>query len=165
MEMNVWLSRAGGIVTLSHLLVGRPQGLAGKGYRQTSHNLMQRYLKERGASTFGACTIVPEFFRVSRISHRRMGWSAPPPTAFLFGWARKATLQERQLQLMHDLLKLDKSALFLNYHSKRGYGNHRRIDVWWRGRDRNAQLMLTHIIRSNEAWENAEIRLLRLLEN
>jgi hypothetical protein len=54
MEMNVWLSRAGGIVTLSHLLVGRPQGLAGKGYRQTSHNLMQRYLKERGASTFGA---------------------------------------------------------------------------------------------------------------
>ena len=71
------------------------------------------------------------------------------------------------MQLMHDLLKLEKSVLFLNYHSKRGYGNHRRIDVWWRGRDRNAQLMLmlAHIIRSNEAWENAQIRLLRLLEN
>ena len=33
--------------------------------------------------------------------------------------------------------------------------------------DHNAQLMLmiAHIIRSNKAWENAEIRLLRLLEN
>jgi len=167
MEIAVWLSRAGGIVTLSHLLVGRPQDLAGKGYRQTSHNRMQRYLKERGASAFGACTIVPEFFQGVTDMAQAHGLISTAANTVLLGWARKARIQERQLQLMHDLLKLDKSVLFLNYHSKRGFGNHRRIDVWWRGRDRNAQLMLmlAHIIGSNEAWENAEIRLLRLLEN
>lgn len=167
MEMAVWLSRAGGIVTLSHLLVGELQDIAGKGYRKTSRNHMQRYLNDQGASAFGACTIVPNFFQGVTDIAQAHGLFSTAANTVLLGWARKATFQERQLQLMHDLLKLEKSVLFLNYHSKRGYGNHRRIDVWWRGRDSNAQLMLmlAHIIRSNEAWENAEIRLLRLLEN
>ena len=42
-----------------------------------------------------------------------------------------------------------------------------RIDVWWRGRDTNAELMLllAHIIRNHRSWERARIRLIRLVDN
>ncbi len=167
MEMAVWLSRAGGIVTLSHLIVGNPKNLAEKGYQQTSHNRMRRYFKEQGAPVFGVCTIVPEFFQGITDMAQVHGLASTTANTVLLGWARKADVQERQLRLMHDLLKLGKSVLFLNYNSRRGYGNQRRIDVWWRGRGGNAQLMLmlAHIISGNKAWDNAEIRLLRLVEN
>jgi hypothetical protein len=151
---------------LSHLLVGSPEDLAGKGYRKTSHHHMQRYIKDRGASAFGACTIVPDFFQGVTDIAQAHGLVSTAANTVLLGWAGRAPLQERQLRLMRYLLKLQKSVLFLHFNSKCGFGDHRRIDIWWRGRDRNAQLMLmlAHILCSNKDWENAEIRLLRLLE-
>jgi amino acid transporter len=167
MKMAVWLSQAGGIVTLSHLLVGDPQDIAGKGYRQTSHNRIQGYLKERGASAFGASIVVADFYQGVMDIAQAHGLVSTTANTVMLGWAGQASLQERQLRLMYNLLKLEKSVLFLKYDSHRGYGNRRQIDVWWRGRDRNAQLMLmiAHIIGSNKAWDVAEIRLIRLLES
>ena len=41
------------------------------------------------------------------------------------------------------------------------------IDIWWRGRDRNAELMLVlaHIIGQSPSWERAKIRVIRMLES
>lgn len=41
------------------------------------------------------------------------------------------------------------------------------IDVWWRGRSRNADLMLllAHIITRHPDWKGAKIRLLRVIRN
>lgn len=167
MEMAVWLSRGGGIVTLSHLLVGPLEDLAGKGYRRTSSKQMQRYLKDQGAQAFGECTIVPDFFQGVTDIAQAHGLVSTSANTVLLGWARKSEIQEKQLQLMQDLMELKKSVLFLYYNTRQKYGNQRRIDIWWRGRDRNAQLMLmlAHIIRKNSQWENGETRLLRLLES
>jgi len=42
----------------------------------------------------------------------------------------------------------------------------KRIDVWWRGR-KNGSLMavMAHLLSSNWEWDNAEIRMLRLISN
>jgi hypothetical protein len=57
---------------------------------------------------------------------------------------------------------IGRSVLFLRYDDNRGFGRKGRIDVWWRGRDRNAELMLllAHIIRQSLPWECARIRIL-----
>ncbi len=168
MEMAVWLSRGGGIVTLSHLLVGEMKELAGKGYRETSRNYMQKYLKEKGGEVFGDCTIVSNFYEgVSNVAQAH-GLSSTAANILLLGWAKRVADQEQQVRLMRDMMELNKSILFLYDNTRCGYGKHQRIDIWWRGRkDRNAQLMLmlTHIICKSSVWEDAEIRLLRLLDN
>jgi len=165
-EMAVWLSRGGGIVTLSQLLVGNPKNLVGKGYRQTSRQQIQDYLKEQGAAAFGECIIVPEFFQGVLDIAQAHGIVSTETNTVLLGWGRKPEVQQRQLELLNDLIELKKSVLFLHYSAKLGYGSRRRIDIWWRGRDRNAQLMLllAHIIRQSNEWENAEIRAVRLLD-
>jgi amino acid transporter len=167
MEMAVWLSRAGGIVTLSHLLIGDPQDIAGKGYRKTSLRRMQRYLEQRGAGAFGACTIVSDFYQGVTDIAQAHGLVSTAANTVMLGWARQAALQEKQLRLMEGLLKLQKSVLFLNHQAARGYGDRRQVDIWWRGRDRNIQLMLmiAHIVGSHPDWEDSEIRLIRRLDN
>lgn len=165
-EMAAWLSRGGGIVTLSHLLVGNLEEMVGKDYRQTARKRMQRYLREQGVAAFGECVIVPEFFQGVLDIAQAHGIVSTEANTILLGWARKPEIQQRQLTLLSELVDLKKSALFLHYNAKRGYGNHRRMDIWWRGRDRNAQLMLllAHIICKSNEWENADIRVVRLLE-
>jgi len=165
-EMAAWLSRGGGIVTLSHLLVGNPQELVGRDYRQTARKRMRRYLREQGVAAFGECVIVPEFFQGLLDIAQAHGIVGTEANTVLLGWARKPEVQQRQLELLSDLVDLKKSVLFLHYSAKRGYGNRRRIDIWWRGKDRNVQLMLmlAHIITQSNEWENAAIRVVRLLD-
>jgi len=81
------------------------------------------------------------------------------------GWGKELEVQKTQLQPMRRLVALKKSVLFLRYDDNSGFGRKRQIDVWWRGRDRNAELMLllAHIIRQSRPWEGARIRILRLL--
>ena len=47
----------------------------------------------------------------------------------------------------------------------RGFGNRKVIDVWWRGRSGNGDLMLllAHIIAQNPTWDGSSIRLLQIL--
>lgn len=43
---------------------------------------------------------------------------------------------------------------------------HRRIDIWWRGRDNGSLMVLmAHLLRLNWEWAGAKIRLLRLIED
>ncbi|MCP4745948.1 MAG: amino acid permease [Desulfobacteraceae bacterium] len=167
MQMAVWLSRGGGIVTLSHLIVGKLDELGDKDYLQTSRRLMQRYIKEKGAEAFGECTIVTEFFQGITDIAQSYGIVGTQTNTVLLGWSRKKQRHDSQLLLMQSLMRLKRSILFLKYNEKRGYGNKQRIDVWWRGRDLNAQLMLilAHIICKDKEWEGAEIRLLRFLDS
>jgi hypothetical protein len=45
-------------------------------------------------------------------------------------------------------------------------GKPRRIDVWWRGRKNGSLMMLlAHLLGTNDDWEGAEVRLLRLIED
>ena len=72
-----------------------------------------------------------------------------------------------QLSLMRSLVKLRKSVLLLNYDEDRQFGRQQVIDVWWRGRGGNADLMLilAHLIHQHRSWYGAKIRLLRVINS
>ena len=81
------------------------------------------------------------------------------------GWSDTEGGRSLSLRLLSTLYELDKSVLFLHHDENRGFGNHKIIDVWWRGRSGNGDLMLllAHIIAQNPTWEGSSIRLLRIL--
>jgi nucleotide-binding universal stress UspA family protein len=73
----------------------------------------------------------------------------------------------RQVRLTQRLLELRKSVLFFRPPADCSFGERERIDVWWRGRDRNGELMLllAHLVHINPSWEHAEMRVLRYIEH
>lgn len=165
MEIGSWLASGRGIVTFYHLVVGELDRLSGRGLRTTSARYSKEYLEERGVAAFAECSIVSEFHEGVFNIMQTHGIAGLEPNTALIGWARDPEVQKGQLQLMSGLVALGKSTLFLSYDNDRGFGQRKQIDVWWRGRDRNAELMLllAHVIQQSRPWEGAQIRVLRLI--
>lgn len=167
LEVGSWLSSGRGIVTFSHILVGEMEELARRDLRAASVKHAKDYLLDRGVAAFAECTIAEDFHQGVLSIVQAHGIAGLEPNTALLGWAKSADGQASQMALMRNLVSLRKSVLFLHYDQERGFGRKRRIDVWWRGKDRNGELMLllSHIITQSSPWEDAEIRVLRLINN
>ncbi len=167
MTLAVWLSSGRGIVTLYHLIEGDVVELGGRGLRQTSCNSMRNYLDAQGVTAFADCIIVNSLYAGIIDTMQIHGVSGIKANAALIGWSRKPDVELKQIQLMQKLTAMGMSVLFLDYNTKKKFGRRRQIDVWWRGREKNAELMLmlAHIINQSPAWQDSTIRVLRVLEN
>jgi len=167
MELASWLIRGGGIVTLCHLIVGDIDELAEHEFREASSENLKKYLRERVVEAFVGCSVVSDLHEGIITALQIHGISGLEPNTALIGLSHKPDIRRDQFHLMRKMVVVDKSVLYLHYNEERGYGRKKRIDIWWRGRDRNADLMLilAHILTRSVPWEGAKIRILRLVEN
>lgn len=166
-EIGEWLAKGQGIITLHHLLVGNVEELTSRGFRKTSRDSLVDHIKSKGVVAFAECSIVSDFYKGVIYTIQAHGFRGIEPNTALLGWSQKEEIQKEQMLLMRHLFALHKSVLFLHFNENRGFGRKKRIDIWWRGLDQNAELMLilSHIISQDDSWENVEIRVLRLIEN
>ena len=92
------------------------------------------------------------------------GFSSIEPNTILMGWASNTKEPLKFSHLIKSLNELDYNSLFLHYNEEEGYGDRKRIDIWWRGAGNNFSLALTlaRFITTNEDWRETEIRLLTI---
>lgn len=164
-EVADWLSVGRGIVTLTQLVVGDFERVATQGLQDTARRGIQQYIKQSGMLALAEAKVVGDFESGVLTAAQAHGMGRLAPNAVLLGWTGKADGVARQTRLLRGLALLGQSVLLLRYDTERGWGDQQRIDVWWRGRGPNADLMLllAHLTRQHEDWRGAEIRLLRVL--
>jgi amino acid transporter len=167
LEVGSWLASGRGMVSFFHLLSGEVEELAGRGLRITSAKHTQNYLREQGVAGFAECSVVNDLHQGILAIVQAHGIAGLEPNATLMGWSQEPERQIEQLRLMRQLAVLQKSTIFLDHHPEKGFGRKALIDIWWRGRDRNAELMLllAHIICQSHPWEGARVRVLRVVPN
>ncbi len=93
---------------------------------------------------------------------RVYGFTGIEPNMVLMGWSKKKERRGQFEKLVRILEKNDLSSVFLNYDTKRAYGNFKTIDIWWKGSGRNLAFAITiirHFTSSGE-WKDAKVRLL-----
>ena len=115
---------------------------------------------------FAESQIVPEFNQGVLAITQSHGIGGLEPNSILMGWSRESGGAENQLRLQRELFRIRKSIFFLHFDQDRGFGEKNRIDVWWGGKDRNAELMLllSHLFILHPSWRGAEVRLLRVVD-
>ncbi|MBF0288564.1 MAG: amino acid permease [SAR324 cluster bacterium] len=93
---------------------------------------------------------------------RTYGFSGIEPNTVLMGWRKNTKHTDRFFQLLENLKELDFNMLLLNYHDERGFGNHKTIDIWWRGAGNNGNftLALVKFILASIPWRDARLRFL-----
>ena len=98
---------------------------------------------------------------------RIYGFSGIRPNTILMGWSKTEKNRERFAQLIDSFRESDYNTVFLNYDSERGYGNHRTIDIWWRGSGRTLAFAISLIrhLTAHSLWKTAEPRLLLVLND
>ena len=95
------------------------------------------------------------------------GFSGIDPNTIFMGWAKHTKEPMKFAHLLKQLNKLDYNSLFLNYDDEKGFGDKKRIDIWWRGAGNNFSLAATlaRFIISDDEWRDAEIRLLTIKDD
>lgn len=90
------------------------------------------------------------------------GFSGVDPNTVLMGWARQTKNPARFAQMLKLLNKLDMNILMMDYDPRKGFGNYKIIDIWWRGGANNSHLaiQLIKFLWISEKWKNAQLRLM-----
>lgn len=164
-DVAEWLSRGQGIVSFFQLITGDLEQLVQGNLRSVARRQIRSYIQDRNMTAFAEADIVSDFFNGAVTVAQSHGVSGLEPNTVLMGWSDSSAGRVLLMRLTSTLVQLEKSVLFLEYDEERRFGDQQIIDVWWRGRSRNADLMLllAHIISQNPRWEGARIRLLRVI--
>jgi len=79
----------------------------------------------------------------------------------VFGYSRSSEDKLKEMQIIDDLSATGKNILMANF--KKPFTSHanKSIDIWWRGKDKNADLMLllAYLIKLNSKWKKAVINI------
>ncbi len=165
-EVGDWLSLGKGIITYTQLIIGDVYEKAGQNLRNMARKHIDKYIRQRGMNAFSESQVVPDFNLGVLTIAQSHGIAGLEPNSILMGWSRETEGRKNQMRLVRELVQLDKSVILLHYDRLRGFGNRKKIQVWWGGRDSNAELMLllAHIISRHISWRNSQIRITQIIE-
>ncbi|MCB0013113.1 MAG: hypothetical protein KDE34_14480, partial [Anaerolineales bacterium] len=166
-EVAQWLSQGRGIVTFFQLMVGDIDQMANAGWRETARKNIQRYIREEELTAFAEAEVVADFVSGALTVVQAHGISGLEANSTLLGWSGTPAGRQTQMTLLRSLVHLNKNVLLLHHDDTRGFGQRRAINIWWKGRGANADLMLllAYIIRQHPEWRQADIRLLRIIDH
>ena len=166
-EMANWLTLGRGIVTFFQLLVGDVDRIIGQGLRQEARASIRKYIRDNRMTAFAEVEVVSNFKDGALAITQAHGLGGLESNSVLMGWSRTEGGQAMQMNLMRNLVGLQKSILFLNQNNERGYGRKEVIQVWWQGKGGNADLMLliTHLINQHRDWRNASVELVTVVDD
>ncbi len=165
--ISEWLSMGKGMVSFFQLIVGDVEKLIGRGLRRTARRQIRSYIQDRGMTAFAEADVVSDFYHGALTVSQSHGVSGLEPNAILMGWSRTQEGRTMQMRLLHNLVRLEKSVLFLHFDETNGFARHKIINVWWGGRSDNADLimLLAYLISRHPTWDGAKIRLLRIINS
>ena len=107
------------------------------------------------------------FYDTVAAACRHHGFSGLDPNTVLLDWDADRERPEQFLGLVRETVEQDFNVLLLHYDAERGWGQRRRIDVWWRPQQGNVALSLAlmRFLTRFERWQGASLRFLLVSED
>ncbi|MCP4291487.1 MAG: amino acid permease [bacterium] len=152
-----WFNEDRGIVTVTRLVVGDLKNEVAN--VQKMHQEMERDLEDEGITAFSEVNIVQDFESGVVAVAQSNGIAGLHSNTVLFGWPGKRERLERLLRTTCSLAALGKNTIIARPRWSGEANRNQRIDIWWRGKQNNGDLMLllTHLLTMNAEWSEAEV--------
>lgn len=161
----LWIGEARGMVTLARVLVGDIQQIAR--LRETAVSQLAEFLRENDFEAL--ISVVMTRTLDEGLTTLIQGHPVSPlrPNMVMMGWSSDPERAESFARHLNAIRLLGMSLIVVRDKGVPGDGKQRRrIDVWWRGRENGSlMVLLAHLIKLNWDWAEAEIRLLRLIDD
>ncbi len=160
---GAWIESKRGIVYLANVLVGDVVELAAR--RPAAMLQLTQFCNEKNYAAFPV-VVAAEKLELG-ISMLLQATSIGPirPNLAMFGWSGKMDRRQLYLKELRTALTLGMSLALIEPRALPTPEEKKRIDIWWRGHKNGAlMLLLAFLLSENWEWENARIRLLRVVE-
>jgi hypothetical protein len=156
-RLAAWLNQDRGLLTVSKVIVGSRQELAGQ--VEIERREMDERLSAEGIAAFSEVEIVSGFEEGVIAITQANGIAGISSNTILFGWSEKEERRASQLRIMREVSLIGKSTIICRVLPQSWEARPRRIDVWWGGMQNNGDmlLLLAYLVSLNAEWRRAEI--------
>lgn len=156
-RMANWFNQNRGIVTVCQVVEG---DLASDEVDiQGRVGAIDQALEGEQLVAFSEVAVVPEFEAGVVGIAQANGFAGLQSNTLMFGWPGRAQGLATLLRVTRTVARLRRSVVFARLPNADGPASHEHIDVWWRGRQHNGDLMLllAHLLSLNPEWRMAKV--------
>ena len=158
-----WLESRRGIVYLANVLVGNINELAPR--RPGEIQQLTRFCNEKNYAAFPVVVAAEELEHGISMLLQATAIGPIRPNLALFGWSGKMERRQSYLNELRTASNLGMSLALIEAKGVPKPEEQKRIDIWWRGHKNGAlMLLIGFLLSENWEWENARIRVLRVVE-
>ena len=152
-----WFNLNKGIVTVCRTLVGNV-GDINVNIKEMQFE-MEKELAEQNIRAFPEVNIVPDFEAGIIGIIQANGFAGMQSNTVMFGWTNGIDRIQRLLRIVRIVSEMRRNSI-LAYLPDVENSAHDRIDVWWRGLQKNGDMMLllAHLLNLNTEWRHAKLR-------
>jgi hypothetical protein len=147
-----------GMITVCSVL---PSASRDVSQQSDMQDTIRDYLEKRGVQALVRVVTATDFFDGAKLLVETYGIGPLTPNTVVLGDSQEPSRRDRYCQMIGHIHKAKKNVVIFRENSDRGFGQYRRIDVWWGGLQNNGGLMLllAYLLRTDIDWRNAEIYL------
>jgi len=162
---GVWFEADRGLVFLVQVLVGSFEDYGPR--RAAAFERLEEFCRENDLAAFPVVVIDETLERGMAGVMQALSVGPIRPNLALFGWVKSVAEEGRPSPASFRMAQtLGMAVCVLRPGDQPLSPIRTRIDIWWRGRKNGGlMLLLAHLLQSNWAWRDAEIRLLRVIDN
>lgn len=160
-----WFNQERGVLTVCRIITGELQDQHER--VESVREGIDETLKENGLIAFGEVNVVKNFERGVVAVTQANGIAGLHSNTVMFGWTEKRGRLESIVRIMERVALLGKSTILARIDTLSQVRRPKRIDIWWRGKENNGDLMLllAHLLRLNQAWRGSQIRVRSIVGN
>jgi amino acid transporter len=148
-----------GIVTVCRVLVGDVGDVNINMDTNTIQQEMEQELANQNITAFPEVNIVPDFEAGIIGIIQGNGFAGMQSNTVMFGWTNGSERIRRLLRIVRIVSKMKRNSILAYVPEIKKQTTHNRIDVWWRGMQKNGDMMLllAHLLNANTEWRQAKL--------
>ena len=164
-RMANWFTQNRGLVTACQMILGDLATERGEIERRERE--MDEALRHEGLVAFTRVAVVPDFEQGVMGVTQGSGLSGLRANSIMFGWPEKRERLLAMLRMLRAASNAGRSTLITRLQDPVVPLQTPRIDVWWRGRHNNGDLMLllAYLLLMNEEWKSARIAVRTIVDD
>lgn len=153
-----------GILTVATVLISKHITIERR--RKMEQNI-QDFLVKRSTRGFARVISAEDTFKGAEDFVKSYGIGNLVPNTIILGDSENPTLREKYCHLLGYFYRLNRNLVIIRENEERGFGNRKKIDIWWGGLKGNGGLLmiLAYLLRSSRKWYGAKISLKMLVQN
>ena len=136
-----------------------PENSTGTERQNAMEATIAEYLSKQGVQSLVSVTSAETPFIGATRLVETYGLGALIPNTVLMGYSDVYKHRDDYFKMISDLHRARRNVAIMHYNPENGFGERRRIDVWWGGLRKNGGLMmiLADLLKTSSTWRNSEV--------
>jgi len=135
--------------------------------KQTLEKNIREFLAKRSIQGLVRVTTAPDSFQGAKDLVEAYGLGALVPNTIILGGSESPKVRDKYCDMISSFYAQQRNIIAVHNNKEKGFGQRKRIDVWWGGLKGNGGLMmiLAYLLQSSRKWWDAQVNIKMVIKD